>query len=291
MKRVILGIFPNTDKAKVLEQIPQVLRFCRANDIEALLPKGLNQEYGLGSYCVEQPDTLLKMRMAISLGGDGTFLRMARHTAPYGIPVIGVNFGKLGFLTEVELPQLSEALECLSRGRFKSERRSMLKAMVYRNGECLATAHALNDFVIAKGCASRIARLRVKIAGESSAVYPSDGLIIATATGSTAYSLSAGGPIVYPGLDAAVLTPICAHALHTRPLVIPMSDRVEITPAPPYEDLILSADGMVIQQIDAEDRVIVEKSPYAVDFVKLGTASYYETWQNKLLRNVDATRL
>lgn len=290
MKKIVIGIFPNLEKKSVQEQMWPVINFCRENDIDLLLPKDIAQQYQAGGYCVNDEESMKKMDAAVSLGGDGTLLRMARFAAPLNIPVMGVNFGRLGFLTEVELPQMQEAFLKIKTGAYSVEKRSMLKVQVFKEGKVVAQAHALNDLVLAKGYVSQMTRLQVKIGGEISANYPSDGLIIATATGSTAYSLSAGGPIVYPGLEVAILTPICAHALHTRPLVIPLQEKIEITVIPPFEEISLSADGVIIKSIKEKDVVVVEASPCFATFIRTNPVSYYATWQKRLLRSEDTTK-
>ena len=290
MKKIFIGIFPNLAKDRVQEQMASLMEFCRANDIGILLPRDIATQYGTDSYCVKEEETMKKMDVAVSLGGDGTLLRMARYTAPLNIPVMGVNFGRLGFLTEVELPQMQAAFLKIRNGEYTLENRGMLHVQVFEEGKVVAEAHALNDLVLAKGYVSQMTRLQVKIAGEVSANYPSDGLIIATATGSTAYSLSAGGPIVYPGLEVAILTPICAHALHTRPLVIPLKDKIEISVMPPFEEISLSADGVIIKSIKENDTVVIEASPCFAKFIRISPASYYATWQCRLLRGEDTTK-
>lgn len=290
MNKKVVGIFPNLEKKSVQEQMLPLVNFCRANDIELLLPRDISAQYNLGDYCVKDVESMKKMDVAVSLGGDGTLLRMARYAAPLNIPVMGVNFGRLGFLTEVELPQMQEAFLKIRDGAYKLENRGMLQVKVFEDGKVVAKAHALNDLVLAKGYVSQMTRLQVKIGGEISANYPSDGLIIATATGSTAYSLSAGGPIVYPGLEVAILTPICAHALHTRPLVIPLQDKIEISVMPPFEEISLSADGVIIKSIKENDTVLVEASPCFAQFIRTNPIPYYATWQKRLLRGEDTTK-
>jgi NAD+ kinase len=289
MKKIVIGIFPNLEKDKVQKQMGPLMAFCRANNIDILLPRDIAPQYGMDSYCVKEEESMRKMDAAVSLGGDGTLLRMARYMAPLNIPVMGVNFGRLGFLTEVELPQMQSAFLKIRDRDYTLENRGMLHVQVLENGKVAAEAHALNDLVLAKGYVSQMTRLQVKIAGEISANYPSDGLIIATATGSTAYSLSAGGPIVYPGLEVAILTPICAHALHTRPIVIPLKDKIEISVMPPFEEISLSADGVIIKSIKENDVVVVDASPCFAKFIRTSPASYYATWQTRLLRGEDTT--
>ncbi len=289
--RLVLGIFPNLEKSSVCNVLRHVVDFCRYHSIEPVLPESIASEYRCNGYSTEDTASMSCFTAAMSLGGDGTLLRMTRHTASLKIPVFGVNFGKLGFLTEVEFPQMEAALLKVRDGDFWVEKRSMLQASVFdEDKKELLCAHALNDFVLTKGHFSRLARLDVRIAGQKSVVYPSDGVIVATATGSTAYSLAAGGPIVYPGLDVTILTPICAHSLETRPLIIPMSDMIEISVMPPCDEWYLSADGINIRRITEQEKVVIKKSPLSVDFLHINASTYYETWQEKLRRGGDNTK-
>lgn len=281
---LVLGIFPNLEKDSVRDILAHVVEFCRKNEIEPVLPETIAAKYDCKEYRIDDATSMRCFQAAMSLGGDGTLLRMTRYTAPLEIPVFGVNFGKLGFLTEVELPQMEMALLQVREGKYTVESRSMLQAVVYEGETEVVRAHALNDFVLTKGHFSRLARLSVKIAGQKSIAYPSDGVIVATATGSTAYSLAAGGPIVYPGLDVSILTPICAHSLEARPLLIPMSDKIEIKVMPPCDEWFLSADGMKIKSISEKEKVVIEKSPRSVKFLRINPSTYYETWQEKLRR-------
>lgn len=284
MTKITMGLFPNTAKTEVLGALPGIVALGKDLGIRFLLPRELAQQYSCEAYESGDGESLSGISIAASLGGDGTFLRMTRELAFVDVPVIGVNFGKLGFLTEVESSQIDDALRKIAAGSYEVEKHSLLEARVYRGGELWQTAQALNDFVLSRGHSSRLTHLSVRIGGKASANYPSDGLIVATPTGSTAYNLSAGGPIVYPGLEATILTPICAHALHTRPIVIPMTEEVEIRSLTPEENVLLSADGEMLGELGPDDKVLISKSRFYVDFVKLNLLSYYETWQEKLMR-------
>ena len=154
-----------------------------------------------------------------------------------------------------------------------------------RNGEVIAQAHALNDHVLAKGMFSKLAHMMLFINGKLSGKYAADGLIIATATGSTAYSLSAGGPLVMPELDVSVITPVCAHSLANRALIIPMTEKIELKPVPGSEEMLLSADGENVIEVPNDTMVHIEKCPYDMKLIRLTSRDYYQTWQQKLMRN------
>ena len=283
-----LGIFPNLEKPGVVAVLGWLIQYCRDHDLTPLLPVTCAAQFGCEGFDPQQPGTVPSMDAAFSLGGDGTFLRAARVTAPAGVPLGGVNLGRVGFLTEIELPDLEPALMAVAEGRYQVQARSMLTVRAWRKDTCVAEADALNDVVLSKGHFARMIRLAVAIDGVETAKYPADGLIFATATGSTAYSLSAGGPIVHPALDVTLLTPICPHALHTRPFLVPATSHIEVRLIPPFSDVLLAVDGETIQALDPEDRVTIDRSACSVRFLQVKAPSYYSTWQSKLRKGEDS---
>ncbi|MCH3951056.1 MAG: NAD(+)/NADH kinase [Acidaminococcus sp.] len=289
MEEVRIGIFPNLQKRLVREILPALAEYCRREHVHIVFPKEIAASYELPAYDQEDIESLKLLDVALTLGGDGTILRAAHYVTPAGIPLIGVNLGKLGFLTEASLPDLKSTLRELRDRQYTIERRSMLQLTLFDKGRIIKKAHALNDMVLESADRSRLTRLKLRIGGEPTANFPSDGLIIATATGSTAYSLSAGGPVVHPCLDATIITPICPHALHARPIVIPMSDNIEVEPYPPFEKIIISADGMTVSGLDEKQKVVIEKCPFDALFARIRPLSYYATWQYRMLRNEGQT--
>ena len=280
-----LGIFPNLSKEKVCIALPEFVELCKDWRLIPVLPESVAEQYECEAYCESDPQSLQKLDFAVSLGGDGTLLQMARYLAPLGVPAFGINFGKLGFLAEIDLRGMYKAISRLSQGNYTIETRSMLLASVLRDGELIAQAHALNDHVLAKGMFSKLAHMMLFINGKLSGKYAADGLIIATATGSTAYSLSAGGPLVMPELDVSVITPVCAHSLANRALIIPMTEKIELKPVPGSEEMLLSADGENVIEVPNDTMVHIEKCPYDMKLVRLTSRDYYQTWQQKLMRN------
>ncbi|WP_293837635.1 NAD(+)/NADH kinase [uncultured Phascolarctobacterium sp.] len=280
-----LGIFPNLSKEKVCIALPEFVELCKDWRLIPVLPESVAEQYECEAYCESDPQSLQRLDFAVSLGGDGTLLQMARYLAPLGVPAFGINFGKLGFLAEIDLRGMYKAISRLSQGNYTIETRSMLLASVLRDGEVIAQAHALNDHVLAKGMFSKLAHMMLFINGKLSGKYAADGLIIATATGSTAYSLSAGGPLVMPELDVSVITPVCAHSLANRALIIPMTEKIELKPVPGSEEMLLSADGENVIEVPNDTMVHIEKSPYDMKLVRLTSRDYYQTWQQKLMRN------
>lgn len=280
-----LGIFPNLSKEKVCIALPEFVELCKDWRLIPVLPEGVAEQYECEAYCESDPQSLQRLDFAVSLGGDGTLLQMARYLAPLGVPAFGINFGKLGFLAEIDLRGMYKAISRLSQGNYTIETRSMLLASVLRDGEVIAQAHALNDHVLAKGMFSKLAHMMLFINGKLSGKYAADGLIIATATGSTAYSLSAGGPLVMPELDVSVITPVCAHSLANRALIIPMTEKIDLKPVPGSEEMLLSADGENVIEVPNDTMVHIEKCPYDMKLVRLTSRDYYQTWQQKLMRN------
>lgn len=223
--------------------------------------------------------------MVVVLGGDGTLLSMANCIGVAGsaIPILGVNFGSLGFLTEVTLPELYPSLEAALAGAVRVEERMMLRASTLRSGVPYAEHVALNDVVVTKGARSRMIDLSVWVGDEFVTRVKADGLIVATPTGSTAYNLSAGGPIVQPTLDALLLTPIAPHTLTNRPIVIPASSPVRVQPhLEERAEVFVTFDGQDGFQIQADDEVRIRRADRPMRLIRPSTRSYFEVLRQKL---------
>jgi NAD+ kinase len=279
-----VGLFPNTKKQSVSTVLGWIVQYFKEHQIKVLMNEEAAREMGYPELAATREQMREVMTLAITLGGDGTLLSTARQIAPAGIPVCGVNMGQLGFLTEVELPQLSEALDRIIRGDYYIEERLMLDAMIVRGNSTTYLSSALNDVVVSKGGFSRMIRMKLFVDGQFTADYPADGLIVATSTGSTGYSLSAGGPIVNPNLKVIILTPICPHTLHTRSLIVSENDEIKITIQATHGDIVLTVDGQTVHQLLSEDAVLVKRSPYRARFLHFAEKSYYETLRTKLRR-------
>jgi len=219
--------------------------------------------------------------LLIVLGGDGTLLSMARAVGDLGIPIVGVNLGGLGFLTATTLDEMLPSLEAALQGRMVIEDRLMLLARVVRNGAVVCEHMALNDMVITKSAMSRIINLAVSVEGQYATAYRADGLIISTPTGSTAYSLSAGGPIVFPSVEAIVLTPICSHTLTNRPIVLPASHRIEVT-IQSDQEIMLTVDGQVGVGLRERDVVEVIKAAAHIRLVRFPQKDFFSVLRTKL---------
>jgi NAD+ kinase len=223
--------------------------------------------------------------MVVVLGGDGTLLGMADciGEAGSGVPILGVNFGSLGFLTEVTLPELYPSLEAVLEGHAHSEERMMLHSTTTRRHEVFARQIALNDAVITKAARSRMIDLSVSVGGEFVTRVKADGLIIATPTGSTAYNLAAGGPIVQPTLDALILTPIAPHTLTNRPVVIPATAVIRVQPNMEERDeVFVTFDGQAGFNLVAGDELSVRRGEVPLKLIRPSTRSYFEVLRTKL---------
>jgi len=220
--------------------------------------------------------------LLLVLGGDGTLLSVARLVGARDVPILGVNLGGLGFLTEVTLEEIYSALDAVFQGTYEVTRRILLSATVHREGERIAEYIALNDAVINKGALARMIELETHIDGEYVTTFRADGLILSTPTGSTAYCLAAGGPIVYPTLRALVVTPICPHMLTFRPLVIPDSAKVEIVQASASESAYLTLDGQVGFTLRHRDVVEVGRSDHTITLIKSPGKNYFQILRAKL---------
>jgi NAD+ kinase len=224
--------------------------------------------------------------LVVVLGGDGTLLGMANRIARAAadIPILGVNFGSLGFLTEVTLPEMYPALESVLAGSATIDDRLMLRCSVTRPGRDALEYLVLNDVVITKSALARMIDLSVWIEDQFVATFKTDGLMVATPTGSTAYNLSAGGPIVHPAVDAFVLTPIAPHTLTNRPIVVPAGRRVLIKPRMrvELEDVYVTFDGQAGFPLEAHDEVLVTRAPTPLRLVRAATRTYFEVLRQKL---------
>jgi len=219
--------------------------------------------------------------LLVAFGGDGTILRAARLAAPRGIPILGVNMGGFGFLAELSLDEFGGAVPRLLAGPYALDERMMLEAVVDRGGAPQRLL-ALNDIVVTKSGVARVLRLRISVNGEHLASYPADGVIVATPTGSTAYSLSAGGPILDPRVEALVITPISPHTFNSRSVVVDGRDEVMIEVTAPEPEATLTVDGRVGVALAAVRAVVVRRAAQVTRFVRLGGKSFYGILRTKL---------
>jgi len=218
----------------------------------------------------------------VVLGGDGTLLSVARSVSPAGIPILGVNLGSLGFLTEVKQEEVLRALEALDGGQCDVSLRSMLHCQLRRGEKCLASYEALNDVVVHQSAMARLASVDVRVNGNFVANYKADGLIVASPTGSTAYSLASGGPILAPDVAAFLITPVAPHALTNRPLVVRDTASIEIETKDSGDSVLLTVDGQQGTPVSDGDVVVCKKSEFEVKLLKLAERSFFDVLRTKL---------
>lgn len=246
------------------------------------------EERGISSRFIKSPsdfeddDRIKQTDVVVVVGGDGSLLIAARKVAKYGIPIIGVNLGRLGFLTEVGRQTAFEQLEIILSKPLCISRRMMLRAHLYREGRQILVADVLNDVVVNKAILARIVEVAVYMGDRYITTYNGDGIIISTPNGSTAYALSAGGPIVYPTMDVFVVVPICPHTLTDRPLILPTIESITIEIVSKDKDAWLTLDGQEGTQLFYGDRIVVKKSPYYTNIVKTPNKDYFDILREKL---------
>lgn len=288
-----IGIIVNVEKPDINQIIAHIVSWLENNGIKVYVNIVGDQSRTAKSSTIQQTcnekELVDKCECVIVLGGDGTLLHSARIIAPGDIPVFGVNLGQLGFLTEIELNDVTPALEKLVSGEFRIEERMMIQAAVYRNGKEINRFYGLNDAVITKGAFARLIRLKTYVNNEYVDIHPADGLIISTPTGSTAYSLSAGGPLVVPNLELMIVTPICPHTLSSRPMVVDSDSIIKVELQSTQAEVMLTIDGQSGLSLEPFDEVIVQKSPHNAKFIKLSNRGFYEILRKKLKegRNTD----
>ncbi len=276
-----IGIVTKINKEEAIEETKKLLAWAEGKGIEVFIDRDLAIKTGYREgYDKNRIPEMIDL--LVVLGGDGTLLSAARLVGTREVPILGVNLGSLGFLTEITLDELYDVMEGVLKGDFEYEERMMLCARVYRWGEEVATYTVLNDAVINKGTLARIIDLETRVDGEYITTYRADGLIISTPTGSTAYSLSAGGPIVYPSLNSIIIAPICPFTLTNRPIVLPEHMKIEVTLKTPESDVLLTLDGQVGFPLRVGDVVTIEKASRHLRLVKSPTRSYFEVLRRKL---------
>jgi len=278
MKKI--GIICKIGKPEPVEIVRELLPWLKGKGVQVLLDDESAAALGIEGYSrLRIPDLA---EAVIVLGGDGTMLSVARLACRKTVPILGVNLGGLGFITEIKKGDLFKALERLLSGTYPFEDRLMLSARVIRNGREIAQYTALNDVVINKGALARIVDLETSLNGMYVNRFRADGMIVSTPTGSTAYCLSAGGPILYPTMENVVLIPICPHTLTNRPIVLPDNITLEMILQAPKEDVVLTVDGQVGLPLEQYDVVVVEKSPYKTRIILPAQRDYFAVLRTKL---------
>ena len=281
MKSKSIGILTKPKFPEVKATLQAVVTWLRSRHIDVLLDT-------TSATLLSEPGGIQKTQLAakadvlLVLGGDGTMLNAARLAGERSIPILGVNMGGLGFLTEVRLENLYPSLERVFANDFVLDERLMLKTHVHRHGETVAQGVVLNDVVISKGTLARMIELKISILGRFVTNLRGDGLIVSSPTGSTAYSLSAGGPIVNPAVHSLMLTPVCPHTLTHRPLIVPGNAEIEVTFTSKDDGAMATLDGQVGVAISQGDTVEIKISEHRTRLIRFPETQYYEVLREKL---------
>jgi NAD+ kinase len=277
-----IGAVVGPRKPEALEVVCKLREWCEARGIELRAVNSVATQASCAPLAEADGELTQDVDLIVVLGGDGTMLGAARMMGAKEIPVLGVNFGFLGYLTEFTLEEMFPALENVRQGNFIVERRMMIDVGLNRNGEAGAMRRALNDAVVTKAAAARMIEIESYINGMFVNSFRADGMIVATPTGSTAYSLSAGGPIVHPSMSAILLTPICPHMLSNRPAVVPGESVVELVFKRADPDLLLTIDGQPGIELRHDDRITLRRSETTFNLVQPTNRNYFEVLRTKL---------
>ena len=276
-----IGVFCKPKAPSATDILGRLIPWLRKQDYHIFLDTGtaaiINESSSYEKREISQQADLL-----IVLGGDGTLLSVARATHPHNIPILAVNLGSLGFLAEISIEELYPTLENILAGKFEIENRMLLNACIWRNGEKVEDHNVLNDVVINKGAVARVINLQVLVDGQYMTSYRADGLIIATPTGSTAYSLSAGGPIIHPSMHTLVLSPICPFTLTNRSILIPDQSVIQVKLAAEYDDVRVTLDGQEGYDMRAGDILEIKKTKTSFQLIRGPNKNYYQILRDKL---------
>lgn len=282
---ISIAVYPNITKSGAADILERIIAFSANHDMKILLPAKEGRFFHHEELIKEDIERG-KIDMAMSIGGDGTLLGLCRNVAQNGVPVCGVNIGHLGFLTDIEPNELEAKLSKIVHKEYKIEKRLMLSAFIERNGFLNYVGSALNDIVVSKCGVSRMLHFNLKINDYLVTSYKADGLIISTPTGSTAYSLSAGGPIVNPKVKGIIVTPICPHACYIRPMVIDESEIVKLSIANMISmnkrNVNLTLDGQVSFDVEPNDTIVVAKAQFPAKIIRFEDKNFYQTFMHKL---------
>ena len=273
-----VGIIAKKNKTEAIEASHNLINWLKSRGVEVIVDNEFKKEIG---EFISETD-LSQAELLVVLGGDGTLLSAARLIGNSDVPILGVNLGGLGFLTAFSLNELYPVIEKILSEDYETEKRMMLTTTIIRRNEVIAKYSVLNDVVINKAAIARIIDLETSIDEYYLTSFKADGLIISTPTGSTAYSMAAGGPIVFPSLHTIILTPICPHTLTNRPILVPDSVKIRVILRSKNEDVFLTFDGQVGQSLRVDDVVEIKKSDRAVRLIKSPFKDYFEVLRTKL---------
>jgi NAD+ kinase len=277
-----IGLFAKTHRVDFARDFRRVLDWLESSGCETLVASEVVNQFQLSDVeGVKRSEIPGLADALVVFGGDGTMLSVARLVKDQKCPILGVNLGSLGFLTEVTLDELYTDLRNVIDGHYRLEKRCMIQALVVSDGEVTETYNALNDVVINKAALARVITVDAYFDESFIASFVADGMIVSSPTGSTAYNLSAGGPIVYPSLESIVITPICPHTLTNRPLIIPASHQIRFV-LKSGKDVMLTIDGQIGMDFLEGDEVICTRSPYFVELIRPDDRGFFDVLRQKL---------
>ena len=280
------GIWGNTDKPRFWELLNPILDWSIEKGLTSFITTRIRDQlpsnFKYDVQVIESAEDFIKLDFLLALGGDGTMLSAARAVGNRNTPILGIHLGELGFLAEVTSNEMFDRLNMVESGNYGLQKRMVIKAEI-NNGEGPITFFALNDFVIDRGKSHRMITLRLKSNERFVADYKADGLIIGTPTGSTAYSLSAGGPIIMPKLKAIVVVPISPHTLNLRPIVLPDDRILEISfPDDGVDEIAFAVDGQVNEYLDPQAKISIQKGPFDIQMIDFKDSNYFDILQRKM---------
>jgi len=278
-----IGLIPNWKKENAALVVERIGDFFKRRNILLLTADPRQTDYQAAGSLAERLESWRgRVELLIVAGGDGTILRAARDLAHWDVPILGINMGHKGFLAEIEVDQMDRYLQYIVAGQYQFRERMMLEAAVQREGRLLGRFIALNDIVVSRGPFSRILTVNTYINNEFLECYSGDGVIVATPTGSTGYSLSAGGPIVNPSLELIVITPICPHSLNNRAVIVAVNEQILMRVDSRQAQVVMTADGQVGFALEDGDEIAVRKAEQKVKLVHFGDNSFYRLLREKI---------
>lgn len=279
-----IGIFPNYTKKESKSLLDRIVKFFIEHDAQVVLAEDMAKFFNYEDLAVN--DILqADIDVGLSIGGDGTLLGVCRLLAPQGIPVCGINIGNLGFLADIEITELENKLCKILSGKYNIEQRLMLAGYIKKGDKLTLAGYAVNDIVITSAGVARMVGLQLELDAYKVADYRADGLIVSTPTGSTAYSLSAGGPIINPKAKVLLVTPICPHTFYVRPMVINETEQIDIKVKDTRQQVILTFDGQAVYPINSDEQILISKAPFLAQIIKFDDKNYYKILLNKLVRS------
>lgn len=278
-----IGIIPNLFKDKDLEVTLKITNWFNQQGIKPYIADKIAHQIEGETVAVREEELYELCDGLIVIGGDGTILGVAEAASIRDIPILGINLGRLGFLADIEPYEIEQALERLISKQYEIEERMMLRATIIGTDGNKNVFHALNDVNVTRGSFSRLVEFEICVNDELSDIYPADGVIVATPTGSTAYNLSAGGPIMVPQASAYVVTPICPHTIYSKSVILCDKDKVRIKTLEETKDMALSLDGKLKMYLTSQDEVYIERSPYVAKLIKISDRKFFEILREKIV--------